>query len=146
MLDEKFILRGNVILNMKTAEELYVISKEQAPLLVKEVLDEVKEHCVIRCEEEANIGSTYYSIYLKQTRDFAKKLLLEKCIELVKDFENNGFKVSIDNSGNGYYINFIITFSWDGIIRKKYDKHFGTYEHLYDTENGIVDGINIGVD
>lgn len=124
---------------MKTAKELYEISKEQAPLLVKAVLDGVKEHSIERCEEEANIGSTYYSIYLKQTLNFAKELLLEKCIELAKDFEDNGYKVSIDDSGNGFYINFIITFSWDGVIRKKYDKHFGTYEHLYDTDNGIAD-------
>lgn len=123
---------------MKTAKELYEISKEQAPLLVKSVLDGVREHCIERCEEEANIGSTTYAIYLKQTREFAKELLLEKCIELAKDFEDNGYKVSIDDSGNGYYINFIITFSWDGTIRKKYDKHFGAYNHLYDTEGGIV--------
>lgn len=63
---------------MKTAKELYKISKEQAPLLVKNVLDGVKKHCITRCEEEANIGSTSYSIYLKQTRAFAKELLLEK--------------------------------------------------------------------
>lgn len=124
---------------MKSAKELYEISKEQAPLLVRAVLDGVKEHCITRCEEEANIGSTTYAIYLKQTREFAKELLLEKCIELVKDFEENGYKVSIDDSGNGYYIDFIITFSWDGLIRKKHDKHFGVYKHLYDTENGIVD-------
>lgn len=124
---------------MKSAKELYEISKEQATLLVKAVLNGVKEHCITRCEEEANIGSTTYAIYLKQTREFAKELLLEKCIELVKDFEENGYKVSIDDSGNGYYISFIITFSWDGFVRKKYDKHFGVYKHLYDTENGIVD-------
>lgn len=123
---------------MKSAKELYKISKEQAPLLVKNVLDGVKEHCITRCEEEANIGSTSYSIYLKQTREFAKELLLEKCIELAKDFEDNGYKVSIDDSGNGYYIDFIITFSWDGLLHKKYDKHFGVYDHLYDTENGVV--------
>lgn len=123
---------------MKSAKELYKISKEQAPLLVKGVLNGVKEHCIERCEEEANIGSTTYAIYLKQTRKFAKELLLEKCIELVKDFEDSGYKVSIDDSGNGYYINFIITFSWDGVVRKKNDKHFDIYTHLYDTENGIA--------
>jgi hypothetical protein len=124
---------------MKSAKELYEISKEQAPLLVKSVLGGVKEHCITRCEEEANTGSTTYAIYLNKTREFAKELLLEKCIELVKDFEDNGYKVSIDDSGNGYYIEFIITFSWDGLIYKKHDKYFGEYEHLYDTENGIVD-------
>lgn len=122
---------------MKTAKELYKISKEQAPLLVKNVLDGVKKHCITRCEEEANIGSTSYSIYLKQTRAFAKELLLEKCIELVKDFEDNGFKVSIDDSGNGYYIDFIITFSWDGIVHKKGSCSLYSREHLYDTDKGI---------
>lgn len=123
---------------MKTAKELYKISKEQAPLLVKAVLDGVKEHSIKRCEEEANKGSTYYSIYLHQTLGFAKELLLNKCIELIKEFENNGYQISIDDSGNGYYINFIITFSWDGNIHKHKDKHFDIYEHLYDTERGII--------
>lgn len=124
---------------MKTAKELYEISKEQAPLLVKGVLGGVKEHSIQRCEEEANKGFTCYSIYLNQTRDFAKELLLKECVELVKEFEENGYKVSIDDSGNRYYVNFIITFSWDETIHKKYDRHFGTYEHLYDTESGILD-------
>ena len=120
---------------MKTANELYEISKNQESSLVNSVLDGVKEHCISRCEEEANAGSTYYSIYLNQTRAFAKELLLEKCIELAEEFEENGYMVSIDDSGNGYYINFIITFSWDGIVHKKYDKHFDASEHLYDTKN-----------
>lgn len=34
---------------MKTAKELYEISKEQAPLLVKAVLDGVKEQSIERC-------------------------------------------------------------------------------------------------
>ena len=122
---------------MKTAKELYEISKEQAPLLVKAVLDGVKEHSISRCEEEANKGSTYYSIYLKQTLGFAKELLLDKCIELVKEFDENGYKVSIDDSGNGYYINFIITFSWDGIVHKKGSCSLYDREHLYDTDKGI---------
>lgn len=122
---------------MKTAKELYKISKEQAPLLVKAVLDGVKEHSIERCEEEANKGSTYYSIYLKQTLGFAKELLLKECIKLVKDFEENGYKISIDDSGNGYYINFIITFSWDGIVHKKGSCSLYSREHLYDTDKGI---------
>ena len=121
-------------MKIKSARELYEISKKQSPILVKKILDGVKEHCVERCLEEANSGSTYYSIYLKQTRSFAKELLLNECIKLVKTFEDNGYKVSIDDNGNGYYINFIITFSWDDNVRcREYHKR-----HLYDTDNGII--------
>jgi hypothetical protein len=123
---------------MKSAKKLYEISKEQSSQLVKSVLNGVKERAIERCEEEANKGFTYYSIYLHQTFGFAKELLLNKCIELIKEFENNGYQISIDDSGNGYYINFIITFSWDGNIHKNKDKHFDIYEHLYDTEHGII--------
>ena len=122
---------------MKSAQELYAISKKQIPLLVKGVLDGVKEHCIIRCEEEANKGSTYYSIYLNQTHGFAKGFLLDKCIELAKEFEENGYKVSIDDSGNGHYVDFIITFSWDEIVHKKGSNSLYSREHLYDTDKGI---------
>ena len=123
---------------MKLAKELYDITKQQGPKLVKTILDGVKEHSIKRCEEEANKGSTYYSIYLKQTYKFVEDLLFKECIELIKEFEDNGYQISIDNSENSFYINFIITFSWDGNIHKIKDKYFGCYEHLYDTEHGII--------
>lgn len=124
---------------MKSASELYEISKTQAPLLAEEVLKGVKEHCIEKCEEKAvNEGGTYYSIYLKQTYGFVKELLLEKCIELVREFESNGYKVSIDDSGNGYYVNFVITFSWNGIVQGRSRKTFGANQHLYDTDSGVI--------
>ena len=126
-------------MKIKSANELYEISKTQAPILVEEVLDGVKEHCIKKCEEKAiNEGGTYYSIYLKQTYGFVKELLLKKCIELVKEFEENDYKISIDDSGNGYYVNFIITFSWNGAVQGRSRKTFGGNQHLYDTDNGVI--------
>lgn len=125
-------------MKMKSANELHEISKKQTPIIVNKVLDGVKEHCIHKCIQEANGGSTYYSIYLKQARSFVREVLLEECIKLAKDFEDNGYKVSIDDSGNGYYIDFIMTFSWDGSVKCKESNSFGTKRHLYDTDNGIV--------
>lgn len=125
-------------MKMKSANELHEISKKQTPIIVNKVLDGVKEHCIHRCIQEANGGSTYYSIYLKQARSFVREVLLEECIKLAKDFEDNGYKVSIDDSGNGYYIDFIMTFSWDGNVKRKESNSFGTKRHLYDTDNGVI--------
>ena len=79
-----------------------------------------------------------YSIYLRQERAFVKDLLLEECIKLVKEFEDNDCKVSIDDSGNGYYINFIITVSWDGKVKTREKATFHNNRHLYDTDNGVI--------
>lgn len=38
---------------MKTAQELYKISKTKAPEIVDEILKGVKEHVIQKCEEEA---------------------------------------------------------------------------------------------
>ena len=86
--------------NIKTAQELYEISKNKAPEIVAGILDGVREHIIQRCEEEANEGATYYSIYLKKGLSYTKDLLLEECIKLVKEFENNGYKVEVKEVKN----------------------------------------------
>lgn len=125
-------------MKMKSASELHEISKKQTPIIVNKVLDGVKEHCIYRCIQEANGGSTYYSIYLKQARRFVREVLLEECIKLVKEFEDNGYKVSIDDSGDGYYIDFIITVSWDGKVKTREKATFHNNKHLYDTDSGVI--------
>lgn len=126
------------MIDIKTAQELYEISKNKAPEIVASILDGVREHIIQRCEEEANKGATYYSIYLKKGLSYTKNLLLEECIKLVKEFENNGYKVSIEDSGNGYYANFVMRFSWDDKIVKFNDRSFGHNELLYITDNGVI--------
>lgn len=122
---------------MKTATELYEISQTKAPEIVANILDGVKEHIIERCEEEANKGATHYSIYLKRGLFFTKDLLLEECIKLVKEFEDNGYKVSIEDSGNSYYVDFVMIFSWgDAVV--KYNRGFGHNELLYTTDDGIT--------
>ena len=88
------------MIDIKTAQELYEISKIKAPEIVSDILNGVKEHIIQRCEQEANKGATYYSIYLKKGLSYTKDLLLEECIKLAKEFENNGYKVSIEDNGN----------------------------------------------
>lgn len=125
-------------MELKSASELYEISKEQIPILVKEVLEGVREHIIEKCIQEANSGSTYYSIYLKEIRSFAKELLLEECIKLANEFEDNGYKVSIDTFNNSNHSRLVLTFSWDGNVRECGDKQFSFKTCLYNTENGLI--------
>ena len=115
---------------MKSAQELYEFTMEQKPKLVDKVLRGVKEHIVECLDRESKRGATYYSIYLNETHAFVKDLLLEECIKLSHEFEENGYKVSIDDSGNGYYVNFIITVSWDGKVKSRETGD----RHLYETD------------
>ena len=125
---------------MKTAQELYKISQIKAPEIVSDILNGVKEHIIQRCEQEANKGATYYSIYLKKGLSYARDLLLEECIKLAKEFENNGYKVSIEDSGNGCYVDFIMRFSWNDKVVKFDGKSFSHNELLYTTDNEITTG------
>lgn len=124
--------------DIKTAQELYEISQTKAPEIVDDILDGVKEHIIQRCEQEANKGATYYSIYLKKGLSFVKDLLLEECIKIAKEFENNGYKVSIEDSGNGYYVDFIMYFSWNDKVVEFGGRSFGHNELLYTTDSGII--------
>lgn len=123
---------------MKTAQELYEFTMQQKPKLVEAVLKGVKEHIIECLDRDSARGATYYSIYLRQERAFVKDLLLEECIKLTKEFEDNGYKISIDDSGNGYYINFIMTVSWDGSVKTRETTTFHNNRHLYDTDKGII--------
>ena len=128
------------VTDIKTAQELYEISKNKAPEIVAGILEGVKEHIIQRCEDEANKGETYYSIYLKKGLFYTKDLLLEECIKIAKEFENNGYKVSIEDSGNGYYVDFIMRFSWSDKVVEFDSRNFDYKELLYTTDSGIITG------
>lgn len=117
---------------MKTAEELMRITKSKIPDLVLDIMDGVEEHIIKRIEEEANKGSTYYTINLKKSINFIKEELLKECMNLAKIFEDSGYLVSIDDDGNGYYIDFMISLSWNGelYIPRGY---ISKLNHLYET-------------
>lgn len=120
---------------MKTAKELYEISRGQTPEAVAKILDGVREHIIHRCLQEAKTGATSYTIYLKQGYIHIKDELLKQCIELVKEFEENGYKVMITNGLSSYYVNFSITFSWSGKLKPKAVHTFDPDEILYSTES-----------
>lgn len=119
---------------MKTAQELYDISKISAQDIINEILDGVREHIIQKCEEKAFEGATYYTIHLKQAEIYVKDLLLEECSKIAKEFEDNGYQVSIKDYGNGYYINFCMTFSWGNEADLSKD------DCLYNTNEGIIEG------
>lgn len=121
---------------MKTAQELYEISKTKAQEIVAEILSGVKEKVILRCEEEAYKGATYYTIRLEQGLSYIKDLLLEECLKIAKEFENNEYKVSIEDHGNGYYINFRMTFSWNNKGTPSSSKLHNYC--LYNTDKGII--------
>lgn len=131
--------------NIFPADKLYEISKKQRPVLVEKVMNGIKEHIIMRCEQYANKGDTCYSIYLNGTYKYAEDLLFEKCLELIKEFENKGYKVSIDDCGSGNHINYILTFSWDGNLVTREGAGFGKNRHLYDTNNGVFTKSNFSV-
>ena len=126
------------MIKIKTSTELYEISKTKTPEIVADILSGVKEHVVDRCEEEANKGATYYSCYLKKGLSFIGDLLLEECIKLAKEFESKGYKVSIEDNGNGYYVDYIMRFSWNGKLVKFDGGSFGHNKLLYTTDNGMI--------
>lgn len=120
---------------MKTASELYKFTMEQKTQIVADILDGAREVLINNSERDALRGATSYSLHLKEGYGFTKPLLLEECIKLLKEFEDNEYKVSIDDSGNGYYVKFVLTISWNGEVR---DSRSCTDKHLYDTDNGLV--------
>lgn len=124
---------------MLKAKELYEISQRRIPEIVDEIMCGVKEHIIERCEEEANKGGTFYTIYLKEGNIFVKEKLLEECFELAGFFENNGYKVSIDDGGNDTRILIYFTVSWNGKPEIIGRYGFGKNKHVYDTENGVND-------
>lgn len=106
--------------------------------MVNNILDGIKEHAIERCEQEARRGNLCYTLRLKQGVYFIKDLLLHECIKMAKEFENNGYYISIRDISrfDSHYINFLITFSWDG------DVVFGKFEDrrcLYDTKHGVLE-------
>lgn len=101
---------------MYSAKELLKISKEKTPLLVNDIMKGVKEHIIKRSEEEANKGSTYYTIYLRRGMRFIESELLVRVLELVKEFEKHGYKVVIEDDGNDYFVEYVITFSWNDML------------------------------
>ena len=119
-------------ITIKSAKELYEISQESAPKIVADILNGVRTHVIQRCEEEAYNGATSYTICLKNELSYVRNLLLDECIKIAKEFENEGYKVSIDDYGNGYYVSFHMTFSWCGEIK------FSERYCLYNTDRGLI--------
>lgn len=126
-------------ITIKSAKELYEISQESAPKIVADILNGVRTHVIQKSEEEAYNGATSYTIYLKNGLSYVKNLLLDECIKIAKEFEDKGYKVSIGDSGNGFYISFYMEFSWDGSIESS------SRSCLYTTDKGIIPKIKGGI-
>ena len=119
---------------MKKAEDLYEIAKKQTPILVKNIMQNVKQHTEKRCLEEATKGSTYYTMYLRKGTKFIKEELFRAVLEYIREFEKEGYKVSIEDDGNDYFVEFVITFSWNGLVLDCNGSTLEYRTHLYDTD------------
>ena len=121
-------------LNIKTAEELYKITLDRRPEIVESILAGVREHIIEKCEEEANRGITHYTIYLTKGNIVVKDLLLIKCLELAREFEEHGYNVVIRNYKdiNNEYVSFRITVYWGNENDYTY-KDYDNIEVLYNT-------------
>ena len=128
-----FIQKGG--LNIKTAEELYKIALDRRPEIVERILVGVREHIIERCEEESRKGNMYYKIYLNKGNIIVKDMLLAKCVELAKEFEELGYNVVIRNYKDAdEYVQFAITILWANESNDTY-KDYDNVEVLYDTKH-----------
>ena len=77
----------------------------------------------------------YYKIYLNKGNIVVKDMLLAKCVELVKEFEELGYNVVIRNYKDAdEYVQFAITILWANESNDTY-KDYDNVEVLYDTKH-----------
>ena len=77
----------------------------------------------------------YYKIYLNKGNIIVKDMLLAKCVELAKEFEELGYNVVIKNykDADDEYVDFAITISWGNESNDTY-KDYDNVEVLYITK------------
>lgn len=112
---------------MKNAQELYKISKLKEKELIENKLKDIKKIILQKTEERANDGLTYCTIF-DENEIRLKDILIDKYIKLVKEFENQGYKVSISVVNNDFIVIFTIYLSWDNKVRSE------NYGLLYKSE------------
>ena len=77
----------------------------------------------------------YYKIYLNKGNIVVKDMLLTKCVELAKEFEELGYNVVIRNYKDAdEYVQFAITILWANESNDTY-KDYDNVEVLYDTKH-----------
>ena len=77
----------------------------------------------------------YYKIYLNKGNIIVKDMLLAKCVELAKEFEELGYNVVIRNYKDAdEYVQFAITILWANESNDTY-KDYDNVEVLYDTKH-----------
>ena len=77
----------------------------------------------------------YYKIYLNKGNIVVKDMLLAKCVELAKEFEELGYNVVIRNYKDAdEYVQFAITILWANESNDTY-KDYDNVEVLYDTKH-----------
>lgn len=98
---------------MKSAEELRNIAEKSAPNYAKTLLfpPPLKRRIADICDTRAREGLTYYTHIVTIDPAFPEDVFLAQCIEFIKDFEANGYKVSIMEKV-GESNQFLITIFW----------------------------------
>lgn len=120
---------------IKQAKELLELSKTRNKEFATKVLSGLRESIIEGCIARASEGYTFCSIDLENMPLYPKDILLEKCVEIVSEFEKSdyGYIVSIDDYNNDKKI--VLTFSWE-------DRLHGDIpcrrNHLYDTYREIL--------
>ena len=106
---------------MIKASDMLKLSKESATTIIDEIFEksDFKEHSLKRIQEEARHGRLLYEFHfsrklLTELRD----MLLDKLESIIKEFEDNGFKVLIRDYGNRYWSNICVKFYWGDICNK----------------------------
>lgn len=129
---------------MIKASDMLKLSKESATTIIDEIFEksDFKEHSLKRIQEEARCGKLLYELHFDRGRLLAdlRDMLLDKLEPIIKEFEDNGFKILIRDYGNGRWSNISVKFYWGDSKEEWYEiisankNIIGTYENLYVTE------------
>lgn len=120
---------------IKPAKELLDFSKARNNVLVMNALKGLRERIIQACNERATDGCSFCSIDFEYIPLQARDTFLEKCAEILFEFEVLGYKCSIDDiSTDKYTSSCILTVSW-GIFEQKC---LLDGSRLYDTFRRII--------
>jgi len=116
---------------MKTQEELFEIAIKAREEQIKTMLSDTFDVIQKKIEEEANEGEFDYVHHCGNIRSSYQDELLSECIEMIKPFEQHGFKVCITDEGNDYLSDIYIYLTWNNEDPRIHFSNFIDYQMIY---------------
>lgn len=128
---------------MIKASDMLTLAKNNATEIINRIFEDsdFKEHSLYRIQQEAKEGKMVYDFYFREELLIElRDMLLTKIKPIIKEFEDNGFKVLVRDNGNGYWSDICVKFYWGDNKKEwlrmlgKNDKYLGDFENIYTTE------------